>query len=386
MRFFGVLGLILALSSSAATIQYSATGTGVHVELDGATVKGKINARVAPCAAPGVKMYLDKVFKNVEGGCPYDYGGDNFLIDTAALAEGTHTIEAREGDTVTVRAKAIFTVANVVVPPPPPLPPFTISVAPPRIFNGESGTPLTVNWTASDPLVTCLSDFPGAPTGNPGSATFLFPSPAVTTVVYRIACTRPSNGEVQRYFVTVQGRPPNLQPLPAITPICYPSELGCAFAESADGHVKVWLIEGPTYVVTYRTAYNLAIYPPCVDNYSFTHSNADRQWGRCKAKLSPADEAIAAALETQFEPRFSSVGGPIYIMNLDGTLGVPLTIEGVPSLVDAGVPCQFGQKLDFNGKRYMRVWRAPSATGIVQPFNAFTECARFDAPIGGWAP
>lgn len=430
------LGSVVAGYARAATLQYAATGGAPHVELAGATVSGKINVRVNPCAAPGVKMYLDKVFKNVEGGCPYDYGGDNFLIDTAALADGAHTIEAREGDTVTVRAKAVFTVANTapttcappqpttdtqIAPCAPPriggwtqtrsyscvapnwipgpwapaippgtacyssLPPMRVAVTPAVAkFTAPAGSPITITWTASDPSAICVTDFPGAPGGNPGSTSLTLPAPAITTVVYRIGCTRAADGEVGQYFVTLQGQPPVLPALVDTPPACYPTELGCGWAESPDGNVKVWPIDGANVVTFYRVARNPGVYPMCLDNFTLTHANADRQWARCHVPMNAADAATADALEQKFLPRFTAVGGLVYVSNSDNTLGPPLMNESAAVTVIAGTRCQIGQKITVGGKRYQRVWHAPTDTGPVQPFNAFAECIRQDAPVGGW--
>lgn len=378
--------------AEAATLQYAATGTAPHVELNAATVKGPINVRVAPCAAPGVKMYLDPLpnnptvgFRNVEGGCPYDYGGDNFLIDTKTLTEGAHTIEAREGNGVTIRATATFSVQNVAPQPPPPLPILQVAVTsnPPQRF-GQAGAPLTISWVANDATATCLTDFPGAPAGNPGSVTFAFPAPVITSIAYRIGCTRSSDGQRATYLLTVQSEPPRLPPFVTPVPGCYPTEPGCAFAESTDGHVKVWVVDATDSVILYRTSYNPGAYPACVDSFTLTHANADRQWGRCKVSFNAADAAIGDALDAKFSPRFTAVGGPVFFVNVDGTLGLALVREGAPLTVAPGEPCLMGRKIVNGGKRYQLVHPAPDANGNRLPGNSFAECVRQDAPVGGW--
>jgi hypothetical protein len=384
-----VLLVLCAIATCAqaatVTLQYAATGTAPHVELNAATVNGKINVRVAPCAVPGVKFYLDNVFKNVEGGCPYDYGGDNFLIDTKALAEGAHTIEAREGNGVTVRATATFTVQNAAPPPPPPLPTLrvTMTTTPPQLF-GQAGAPLTISWVANDASATCLTDFPGAPAGNPGSVTFAFPAPVITSIAYRIGCTRSSDGQRATYLLTVQSEPPRLPPFVTPVPGCYPTEPGCAFAESTDGHVKVWVVDAADSVILYRTSYNPGAYPACVDSFTLTHANADRQWGRCKVSFNAADAAIGDALDAKFSPHFTAVGGPVFYVNVDGTLGLALVREGAPLTVAPGEPCLMGRKIVNGGKRYQLVHPAPDANGNRLPGNSFAECVRQDAPVGGW--
>jgi len=124
----------------------------------------------------------------------------------------------------------------------------------------------------------------------------------------------------------------------------------------------------------------------CVDSFVLTHANADRQWQRCKAKLTAADAAIADDLGQRFLPRFVAVGGAVYVSNADGTLGVPLLRDGAPITVSASEPCLLGRKVTDSGKRYQRVYPAPDAQGYRLPFNAFAECLRQDAPVGGWPP
>lgn len=429
--------LFCATLAPAATLQYAATSAGVHAELGGATVKGKVNVRVAPCVAPGVKFYLDGVqYGNPEGGCPYDLGGDNFLWNSTTIADGSHTIQAREGNGVTVRATATFTVQNAAPPscappqpsaetrmtscvPPntggwvqtrsyscvapnwvagawapvtapsgvcvPPLPPLTMNVTPRgSALIDVPGTPVTVSWSASDPSATCLADFPGAPAGNPGSTVLVIPAPVVTTIEYRIGCVRAADSQVVRYLVTVQSRPPNLPPFPNLVPGCYPTEPGCAFVESTDGHVKAWTVDAADSVMLYHTSYNPGAYQPCVDSFTLTHANADRQWGRCKVAFNAADAAIADALDAKFLPRFTAVGGAVFYINLDGTLGAAQVREGAPLTVAAGEICGYGRKIMNNGKRYQRVHPAPDVNGNQFPDNAFAECTRQDAPVGGW--
>jgi hypothetical protein len=104
---------------STIALVYSATAGGTYAALEGATVAGGINVRLngaCPNPAGPWSFAVDGAAVNTENLCPYELGGDNYLLDTKTLANGAHTIRVVGSQTIT----ATFTVNNVTAPPPPP--------------------------------------------------------------------------------------------------------------------------------------------------------------------------------------------------------------------------------------------------------------------------
>jgi hypothetical protein len=96
---------------------YSATAGGTYAALEGATVAGSMNVRLngtCPNPAGPWSFTVDGVAMNTENLCPYELGGDNYLLDTKQLPNGAHTIRVVGSQTIT----ATFTVNNVTAPPP----------------------------------------------------------------------------------------------------------------------------------------------------------------------------------------------------------------------------------------------------------------------------
>lgn len=112
MRLGAYLLLLVMCATAHAQVTYTATpGTGYQL-LDGATVSGAINVRLAGCP-PGVWTYaIDGAAQADEKTCPLDMGGDNTLYDTHALPNGPHTITAVAPASTTTVHTARFTVAN----------------------------------------------------------------------------------------------------------------------------------------------------------------------------------------------------------------------------------------------------------------------------------
>lgn len=112
-RFAALIVLfLLAPILAHAQVTFSPTpGTG-YLPLDGATVSGSINVRMADCP-PGIwKFTIDGMAQPDETVCPIDMGGDNALYDTRQLSNGSHTITAGAPTSTTTVWSAKFAVAN----------------------------------------------------------------------------------------------------------------------------------------------------------------------------------------------------------------------------------------------------------------------------------
>jgi hypothetical protein len=92
-------------------LQFTATYGIAYKPLQGATVSGKVNVALSDCTVIGDwTFFLDGVQLNVESGCPYEFLGDGMMWDSATVANGSHTLEARGSKSIT----ATFTVSNAV--------------------------------------------------------------------------------------------------------------------------------------------------------------------------------------------------------------------------------------------------------------------------------
>lgn len=112
LPIFFALSLLMA-SPAWAQLTYSPTWNGAYQPLDGATVASPIAVRVKDCPAGPWTFVLDGVTSNVERVCPFDLGGDNFVV---ALPPGEHVITATGSVTHTAR----FTVSATPNPPTDP--------------------------------------------------------------------------------------------------------------------------------------------------------------------------------------------------------------------------------------------------------------------------
>ena len=142
MRF--LLALVCLLPTLAfAQITFAPVADGTYQPLAGKTVSGSISVRLNGCPTGPWQFTLDVTPAPFpEGGCPFDYLGDQQLLDTKTLSNGAHTISAK-GPTSTLTAT--FTVANGA-PNPPGDPAWsagdmTLSWTKPTTFT--DGTPLT---------------------------------------------------------------------------------------------------------------------------------------------------------------------------------------------------------------------------------------------------
>jgi hypothetical protein len=111
LRYLLTLALLLA-APAWAQITYSPIANGTYQPLHGTTISGPINVRLQSCP-PGPWTYrVDGVFRNTEQSCPFDLGGDNFML---SLPAGAHTITATGSTTHT----ASFTVGGPAPPTDP---------------------------------------------------------------------------------------------------------------------------------------------------------------------------------------------------------------------------------------------------------------------------
>jgi len=115
MRF--LLALVCLLPTLAfAQITFAPVADGTYQPLAGKTVAGSISVRLNGCPTGPWQFTLDVTPAPFpEGGCPFDYLGDQQLLDTKTLSNGAHTISAK-GPTSTLTAA--FTVANGAPNPP----------------------------------------------------------------------------------------------------------------------------------------------------------------------------------------------------------------------------------------------------------------------------
>lgn len=161
----GIVPALLTLApaevgaSSTYSIKYSLhSNRRDAVELDGATVSGRIYPFTAPDTdVKRVVFYLDDKQHQVEENAPFDFNGGNSSKgtrwDTKTVAEGKHTIKAemtmKDGSTKVVTAT--FTVDNIPDPKdpeptptatatPPPPPTATPTQEPPKEQEPAEGT------------------------------------------------------------------------------------------------------------------------------------------------------------------------------------------------------------------------------------------------------
>jgi hypothetical protein len=128
----------LVSGGAYAQIQYQAgASTGTHTALDGATVAASINVRLLGCEGSGWSFYVDGVYRNAEFGCPYDLGGDGYLLDTTTLTEGAHVITAGVPNSGVTTYSASFTVDNILDTPPAAFVPPTFRCLPLPKLNGD---------------------------------------------------------------------------------------------------------------------------------------------------------------------------------------------------------------------------------------------------------
>jgi hypothetical protein len=98
------------------TLQFTSTYGTAYRALQGATVSGKVNIALSDCTITGDwTFYFDGKQANVESGCPYEFLGDTTMWDSASVADGSHTFEARGSKSIT----ATFTTSNKVAAPSP---------------------------------------------------------------------------------------------------------------------------------------------------------------------------------------------------------------------------------------------------------------------------
>jgi hypothetical protein len=108
MRYL-TLFLLLLPAVVSAQVQFSSTAGGTYVALDGKTVQGSMNVRLAGCPTGPWQFAIDGTAANTESTCPFALVGDDTLYDTKTLTNGAHTITAK-GPTSTLTAS--FTVGN----------------------------------------------------------------------------------------------------------------------------------------------------------------------------------------------------------------------------------------------------------------------------------
>ncbi len=151
----------LVSGGAYAQIQYqSGASSGAHTTLDGARVAASINVRLATCDGTGWSFYLDGVYRNAEFSCPYDLGGDDYLLDTTKLTEGTHLITVEVPNSGITTYSASFTVDNIPDSVPSTFVPPTFRCLPLPKLNGDIyDVPPTVSlrfqklgiWTCDTP-------------------------------------------------------------------------------------------------------------------------------------------------------------------------------------------------------------------------------------------
>src|SRR5579859_8157923 len=112
-----LIALVLAAGATGATGATSFTVTSSIV--NGQTLTGTLRwtATVSTTNVSMVQFFVDGALKSTERRVPYVYGGDQGLLDTTALSNGTHafavTATATDGTRVSVSATA--TTANAPV-------------------------------------------------------------------------------------------------------------------------------------------------------------------------------------------------------------------------------------------------------------------------------
>jgi len=192
------LGALIALCVLApilahAQVTYSPVANGSYLPLDGATVSGSINVRVAGCPPGTWKFTVDGVAQPDETVCPIDMGGDNALYDTRQLSNGLHTITAAAPASTTTVWSAKFTAANSGTGL------VTMNWQPP--VQNIDGTPLTDLkgyriYEASNSLATL---------DNPGLTTYTLSLPAGTHTLTMTAFKDGAESERSNSAVIVVG-------------------------------------------------------------------------------------------------------------------------------------------------------------------------------------
>jgi hypothetical protein len=142
-----------------------AVRTAVTAPADGATVAGRVPFTAAASSAAGiarVEFRIDGVLRWTDKAAPWSFNGSGGTWNTAALADGVHTISATAFDRKGRSARDVHrvTVANVGDPAPPPAPPRAPEPAP-----------------APAPAPPPAADIP-APPPPPASTAAVFLSPA----------------------------------------------------------------------------------------------------------------------------------------------------------------------------------------------------------------
>lgn len=196
MRTLTILLFLLAPLLAHAQMTYSPTPGAGYLPLDGATVSGAINIRMAGCP-PGIwKFTVDGVAQPDETVCPIDMGGDNALYDTHQLSNGLHTITAGAPASTTTVWTAKFTAAN-------------------------SGTgPVTLNWQRPTQNIdgTALMDLKGyrvyeasnqlATVGDPTLTTYALNLPVGTHVLTMTAFKDTAESERSNSAIIIVGDVP----------------------------------------------------------------------------------------------------------------------------------------------------------------------------------
>lgn len=318
MRILLLLAVLLA-APAHAQITYAPTANGTYTVLDGATVTGPINVRLQGCPAGPWTYAVDGVQRNVEQTCPFDLGGDNFML---VLAAGAHTITATGSTTHT----ASFTVSG---PQPPTDPAYTgdmlLSWAPPtKNADGSTLTDLAGFWIyyGTSPA---LGQSLGLP--NPALTSYRFEDLAAGTWHFAMTARNAAGVESDRtasvsFAITAPPAPSCTAPKPDV--------------ETRPGQCVAPAVGTWEQTLTYASA----AYPTCWAPGEWLPASAPS--GACVVPPPPVEAWKVAPI---------SGTRPVYepVANLSSTAMVRGTSQG---RVDPGKPC--GEEVFKSGRNSYR--------------------------------